>query len=111
MNVGYADINSSDAATILGVKVQSITYWCRHGYMKYVDVSGPRSTTPRYMFTEDEVDRIQKLMDKYGKKWMFHLKKETEEVAEPVVTEPVKVIEAKPSKNKKTERKKLFRLF
>ncbi len=73
MNVGFEDYNSADIATILGVQRCTVSYWCRKGYIRYQDVSSPGSNKPRYLFTIDEVDRVSKLIDKYGKNaWCNH---------------------------------------
>ena len=72
-NVGYENYNTSDVATMLGVQKCTVGYWCKHGYIGYQDVSSPGSSRPRYMFDEDEVNRVSKLIDKYGKKnWILH---------------------------------------
>lgn len=89
-NVGYADINTQDAATLLGTSKWNIQNWCRWGYMKYINV-GDGNVRPRYMFTEDEIDRIDKLIKKYGKRgWIVHIKnemaKETQSKSEETVT-------------------------
>lgn len=70
-NVGYADINTVDAATLLGVSKWNVQDWCRKGYIKYINV-GEGNYRPRYMFTEDEVERIRRLMEKYGSDWRNH---------------------------------------
>ena len=72
MNVGYADLNTSDVATMLGVQRCTVSLWCRQGRIKYQNVSDGTSR-PRYLFTDDEVNRVSKLIDKYGKKnWVLH---------------------------------------
>lgn len=72
-NVGYADINTADAATLLGVSKWSIQQWCKNGCIQYINV-GEGDFRPRYMFTEDEVERVRKLMEKYGHAWRKHSK-------------------------------------
>ncbi len=87
MNVGYEDFNTTDVAQLLGVSHQTVTYWCRQGYIKYQDVSSPGSDRPRYKFDEDEVNRVAKLIDKYGKKeWTLHnnIARQSENNAEPI---------------------------
>ena len=75
-NVGYADINTQDAATLLGTTKWNVQNWCRWGYIKYINV-GEGTQRPRYMFTEDEIDRVDKLIKKYGKRgWFNHVKDE-----------------------------------
>lgn len=72
-NVGFEDISAADVATMLGVQRCTVTYWCRNGYIKFQDVSEAGSKRPRYMFTYDEVERVSKLIEKYGlKAWCHH---------------------------------------
>ena len=74
MNVGYENLSAPDVATILGVSRCTVTSWCREGYIKYINV-GNGSERPRYMFEEDEVERVRKLIEKYGtKSWISHTK-------------------------------------
>ena len=73
MNVGYENLSAPDVATILGVSRCTVTGWCRQGYIKYINV-GNGTERPRYMFEEDEVERVRKLMDKYGVSWIAHIK-------------------------------------
>ena len=75
MNVGYDNLNTADVATILGVTNSTVAKWCRDGHIKYTDV-GSGGIRPRYMFDEDEVERVRKEMEKHGKKtWMFYVSK------------------------------------
>lgn len=90
MNVGYADLNTSDVATMLGVQRCTVSLWCRQGRIKYQNVSDG-TNRPRYLFTDDEVNRVSKLIDKYGKKnWVLHNHidegEKTEEASAPVAT-------------------------
>ena len=82
MNVGYADINTEDAATMLGVQRQTVTNWCRQGYIRFFNVSDGNKK-PRYLFTDDEINRVSKLIDNYGKyNWIHYndiIEKKTEE--------------------------------
>lgn len=72
MNVSYENINTADAATMLGVSKTTVTYWCRHKLIKYVDMSGGTGKA-RYMFDADELDRVNKLIEKYGARaWTNH---------------------------------------
>lgn len=99
MNVSYEEYNTSDVAQLLGVERRTVTWWCRNGYIKYQDVSGPGSTKPRYLFTVDEVNRVSNLIDKYGKrKWMdyndLHSADEQKKVVitpQPVVANPMDI--------------------
>lgn len=71
MNVGYADLNTSDVATMLGVQKCTVSLWCRQGRIRFQNVSDGTSR-PRYLFTDDEVERVRKLIDMYGKNWILH---------------------------------------
>ncbi len=71
MNVGYADINTADAATMLGVQQQTVSNWCRQGYIRFFNVSDGNKK-PRYLFTDDEINRVSKLIDNYGKYNWIH---------------------------------------
>lgn len=72
MNVSYENINTADAATMLGVSKTTVTYWCRHNLIRFVDMSGGTGKA-RYMFDADELDRVNKLIEKYGSRaWTNH---------------------------------------
>lgn len=85
MNVGYDHLSTSDVATILGVNRTNVTIWCRNGYIKYTNV-GDGNKRPRYMFDEDEVERVRRLREKYGKNWILYSKSNEAKPAEPVST-------------------------
>ena len=73
MNVSYADINTTDAAQMLGVTAQAVRAWCRNEDINYVDVAEAKSNAPRYLIPDDEVQRIMNLMKQYGKRgWIKH---------------------------------------
>ena len=92
MNVSYENINTADAATMLGVSKTTVTYWCRHKLIKYVDMSGGTGKA-RYMFDADELDRVNKLIEKYGARaWTNH----ANEGLNDTVILPVKAPEVKP---------------
>ena len=72
-NASFEELSPVEVATMLGVQRCTVTYWCRKGYIKYQDVSSAGSNRPRYVFTIDEVNRVSKLIDKYGlKAWCNH---------------------------------------
>jgi hydroxymethylpyrimidine pyrophosphatase-like HAD family hydrolase len=72
MNVKFDEINTTDAAKLLGVTRTTVTYWCRKGWIKFQNV-GEGNLRPRYLFTDDEVQRVMDLMKKYGKEhWHEH---------------------------------------
>lgn len=73
MNVGYENLSTADVATILGVNKTSVTLWCRKGYIRYTNV-GEGDISPRYMFDEDEIERVRKLRDRYGRSWILYAK-------------------------------------
>lgn len=92
MNVSYENINTADAATMLGVTKQTVAYWCRHKLIRYTDVSNG-SMKARYMFDTDELDRVNKLIEKYGAKaWINHANEGLDDMA----ILPVKAPEVKP---------------
>lgn len=83
-NVSFDEISAADVATMLGVQKCTVSYWCRKGYMKFQDVSSAGSNRPRYQFTYDEVNRVQKLLEKYGKNaWTNHANEGLEPVKKP----------------------------
>lgn len=70
-NVGYEHYNTTDVATLFGVQKCTVADWCRKGYIKYTDVSSPGSNRPRYLFEEDEVERVSRLINAHGKRAWF----------------------------------------
>lgn len=108
MNVAYNEINTTDAAKMIGCSSSAIGLWCRKNKINYQDVSGAGSKYPRYLLKGDEVEYIRGLFKKYGKaKAMKHYDKnwnnlvqpyeecieelqEYEEVAEPAYTLPLR---------------------
>lgn len=72
MNAKYDELNTSDVATMLGVQKCTVAYWCQKGYIKFQDISNPGSNRPRYLFDVEEVNRVAKLKEKYGKSWVNH---------------------------------------
>ena len=93
MNVTFDKINTEDAATMLGVHNTTVSYWCRNGLIRFTDISDGTHKS-RYMFTADELDRVNKLIEKYGKKaWTRHAMEGLDyEVVKPVEAEVVKPI-------------------
>lgn len=78
MNVAYDKFNTQDVAKIIGVAPQTITAWVRSGLIKAINISDGTEKA-RYMFTDDEVTRVQNLIKEHGtKKWMLYSKKEVE---------------------------------
>ena len=72
MNVTYDKFNSNDVAKIIGVAPQTITYWVRKGYLKADNISDGTEKA-RYMFSDDEVTRVQGLIKRYGARgWLLH---------------------------------------
>lgn len=81
MNATYTQISTVDAAKMLGVDKTTVSNWCRNGIIEFSDVSGPNSTIPRYVLTEETVDRIKRARKKYGKQeWSKHYKKKKENI-------------------------------
>lgn len=89
MNVAYDRFNSQDVAKILGVAPQTVTYYVRHGFMQATNVSDGTNKA-RYMFTDEEVTKVQKLMKEHGKySWTKYVNdtKDIPPVKEPIVEE------------------------
>ena len=77
MNATFKQISTIDAGKMLGVDKTTVANWCRRGIINFIDVSEPKSSVPRYVLTEEEVDRIKRTMKRYGKKnWYKHYKKD-----------------------------------
>lgn len=91
MNVAYDQFGTNDVAKILGTTPQTVSGWVRKGHIQATNVSDGVEKA-RYMFDDDEVTRVQKLIKQYGKfAWMNH-----STVAKPValpVTQ-IKMVEA-----------------
>ena len=72
-NVDYENLNPSDVARMLKVDKSTVNVWCRKGIINFQDVSEAGSKRPRYLIPDWEVNRIKKLIAKYGrKKWLFY---------------------------------------
>lgn len=90
MNVGYKDLNTDDVAKMFKVQRGTITRWCHEGYVCAQDIAERGSKKARYLITETEVNRIKKLMKKYGKRmWTQHCREGLDEPVEPVTLEYV----------------------
>lgn len=77
MNPSFNQISTVDAAKMLGVDKTSVANWCRKGIINFIDVSEADSTVPRYVLTEEEVEKIKRAMRRHGKtKWHKHYKKD-----------------------------------
>lgn len=88
MNPTFEQISCSDAARMIGTTKCTVNYWCRKGFVNYTDVSSPKSSAPRYVLTEEEVERIKKAIKKYGKyKWHKHYKKNSYNEVKPKSTD------------------------
>lgn len=106
MNVAYNEINTTDAAKMIGCSPSAIGLWCRKNKINYQDVSGAGSKYPRYLLKGGEVEYIKGLFKKYGKAMKHYDKnwnnlvqpyeecieelQEYEEVAEPAYTLPLR---------------------
>lgn len=93
MNVTFDKINTEDAATVLGVNRTTVTYWCRNGLIRFTDLSDGVGKA-RYMFDADELDRINRLIEKYGRRaWTRHANEGLAiEADKPVKVEAIKPI-------------------
>lgn len=76
MNPTYLQLSTVDVAKMLGVDRTSVRVWCKNGIINYTDVSDPRSSIPRYVISEDEVEKIKRAMKRHGKRhWTKHYNK------------------------------------
>ena len=96
MNATYEQTSPTDAAQMLGVNKQTITYWCRKGIIKAFDVSESGTKKARWVIPDNELNRVYDLIHKYGtRKWMLYNKplpiepiKEEPAIVEPEITTP-----------------------
>ena len=93
MNVGIENFNCKDVSEIIGVHYSTIVAWCRKGIMKSTDVSELGSSKPRYLITNDEVDRVKGLISKYGtRKWMLYNDVQKEKPVPEKIREPEEIV-------------------
>lgn len=93
MNVTYDNFNTTDVAKIIGVAPQTITAWVRSGYVNAINVSDGTDKA-RYMFSDDEVTRVQKRIKEHGtRKWMLYSKKEVEAKKDLVIIAAPQIVE------------------
>ena len=84
MNVDYKHLNCADVARMLKVDRTSVALWCRNKYIDAIDVSEPGSKKARYQIAEEEVERVKKLLKKYGKhRWTKHCNEGRNEMLYP----------------------------
>ena len=86
MNVAYNQINSADAARIIGVDYTTVVAWCREGKINSVNI-GEGISRDRYMISEDEVDYLKTLRQKFGRQFMCKYRKDWQRGKQPV--EPI----------------------
>ena len=92
MNVAYNEISCADAAKMLGVDYSTVTGWCRSERINCIDISDG-SKNGRYKLSEDEVQYIKHLKDKFGNQFIRKYRKDWnkgKQVAEPIVEEKPK---------------------
>lgn len=98
MNVAYDQFSTQDVAKIIGITPQTVAAWVRGGVMDATDVSDGTSKA-RYMFTDEEVTRVQGLIKTYGKqKWVYKAKKENKKAQKAQAVVP---FESQPVEQKK----------
>ena len=101
MNVTYDNFNTNDVAKIIGVAPQTITAWVRSGYINATNISDGTEKA-RYMFTDDEVTRVQGLIKQHGtRKWMLYAKQEKQEKQVQAATVIVPIAELPETKEQK----------
>lgn len=57
MKVNIDQVNTKEAAELLGISVQTLYKLCRENKIEYFDISDPESRRPRYMFNRSEIER------------------------------------------------------
>lgn len=83
MNVAYNQINSADAARIIGVDYTTVVGWCREGKINSYNI-GEGVSRGRYMISEDEVDYLKTLRQKFGRQFMRKYRKDWQRGKQPV---------------------------
>ncbi len=85
MNVDYKNISTGDAARMIGVDITTVSTWCREGRINCVNVSDG-TKNGRYMLSEDEVDYIKTLKQKFGKQFIRKYRKDWKKGRQPAKT-------------------------
>lgn len=86
MNVAYNQINCQDASRIIGVDYTTVVGWCHDGKINSTNIS-EGTNRGRYMITEDEVDYLKMLKQKFGKQFMRRYRKDWQRGKQPAETE------------------------
>lgn len=85
MNVAYNQINSADAARIIGVDYTTVVGWCRDNKINSTNI-GEGVSRGRYMISEDEVDYLKTLRQKFGRQFMRKYRKDWQRGKQPAET-------------------------
>lgn len=86
MNVAYNQINCQDASRIIGVDYTTVVGWCHDGKINSTNIS-EGTTRGRYMITEEEVDYLKMLKQKFGKQFIRRYRKDWQRGKQPAQTE------------------------
>lgn len=86
MNVAYNQINCQDASRIIGVDYTTVVGWCHDGKINSTNIS-EGTTRGRYMITEEEVDYLKMLKQKFGKQFMRRYRKDWQRGKQPAEAE------------------------
>ena len=84
MNVAYNQINCADASKILHIDYSTVVGWCRDNKINCVNVSDG-TQRGRYYITEEEVDYLKSLKQKFGKPFMKRYRKDWKKGKEPAI--------------------------
>lgn len=87
MKIAKNELTTNEVAVMLGVKVCTVSWWCRSGFIKYQDISDMGSNIPRYVFDVEEVNRVSQLRTKYGRSWINHIERPEAVESKPVEAE------------------------
>lgn len=82
MNVAYNQINCQDASRIIGVDYTTVVGWCRDNKINSTNI-GEGVSRGRYMISEDEVDYLKNLRQKFGKQFMRKYRKDWQRGKQP----------------------------
>lgn len=82
MNVAYNQINCQDASRIIGVDYTTVVGWCHDGKINSINI-GEGTSRGRYVITEDEVDYLKTLRQKFGKQFMRKYRKDWQRGKQP----------------------------
>lgn len=83
MNVAYNEISCADASRMIGIDYTTVTKWCKEGRINCNNISAG-TTNGRWVISEDEVEYIKKLKQKFGREYMKKYRKDWRIGQQPV---------------------------